>query len=52
VRTSGDVAEGRTLALFGSYGGLEIAVRSGSAARAWELERGMTVVVTSSDESR
>jgi S-adenosylmethionine hydrolase len=52
VRTYGDVAEGRTLALFGSYGGLEIAVRSGSAARAWELERGMTVVVTSSDESR
>lgn len=46
VRTYGDVPEGRTLALFGSYGGLEISVRSGDAARAWDLERGMTVEVT------
>ncbi len=46
VRTYGDVPEGRTLALFGSYGGLEISVRDGDAARAWELERGMPVEVT------
>ena len=52
VRTYADVSEGRTLALFGSYGGLEIAVRSGSAAKAWDLERGMTVEVSRSDESR
>jgi len=52
VRTYADVSEGRTLALFGSYGGLEIAVRAGSAAKAWELERGMTVEVTGSDEPR
>jgi S-adenosylmethionine hydrolase len=52
VRTYADVSEGRTLALFGSYGGLEIAVRSGNAAKAWELERGMTVEVSSSDEPR
>lgn len=52
VRTYADVSSGRTLALFGSYGGLEIAVRSGSAAKAWELERGMTVEVTGSDEPR
>ncbi len=52
VHTYADVSEGRTLALFGSYGGLEIAVRTGSAAKAWELERGMTVEVTGSDEPR
>ena len=52
VRTYADVPEGRTLALFGSYGGLEISVRSGSAAKAWELERGMTVEVSGSDEPR
>ncbi len=49
VKTYGDVHEGRTLALFGSYGGLEISVRSGDAARAWELERGMTVEVRGND---
>ncbi len=49
VRTYGDVPEGRTLALFGSYGGLEIAVRGGDAAKAWELERGMPVEVSGSD---
>lgn len=49
VRTYGDVPEGRTLALFGSYGGLEISVRSGDASRAWDLERGMTVEVTGAD---
>jgi S-adenosyl-L-methionine hydrolase (adenosine-forming) len=52
VRTYADVSEGRTLALFGSYGGLEIAVRSGNAAKAWELERGMTVEVSGSDEPK
>ncbi len=49
VRTYGDVPEGRTLALFGSYGGLEISVRDGDAARAWDLERGMPVEVTGRD---
>jgi S-adenosylmethionine hydrolase len=51
VRTYGDVPQGRTLALFGSHGGLEISVRGGDAARAWELERGMPVEVTGNDES-
>lgn len=50
VRTYSDVPEGRTLALFGSHGGLEISVRGGDAARAWELERGMPVEVTGSHE--
>ncbi len=49
VHTYGDVPEGRTLALFGSYGGLEISVRGGDAAKAWELERGMPVEVTGGD---
>lgn len=46
--TYGAVEEGRTLALFGSHGGLEIAVRMGSAARAWEIHRGMVVEVRNS----
>jgi S-adenosylmethionine hydrolase len=37
---------GHTLALFGSHGGLEIAVRDGSAARAWDIARGATITVT------
>src|SRR6185437_6562046 len=41
VRTYADVPEGRTLALFGSHGGVELSVRSGNAAKAWELQRGM-----------
>ena len=49
VRTYGDVPEGRTLALFGSYGGLEISVHAGDASKAWEIERGMTVEVSGSD---
>ncbi len=49
VKTYGDVPEGRTLALFGSYGGLEISVSAGDAARAWEIERGMTVEVRGND---
>lgn len=43
VRAFGDVPPGRTLALFGSHGGLEIAVREGSAAHAWEIARGSVV---------
>jgi S-adenosylmethionine hydrolase len=40
-----DVKVGKTMALFGSHGGLEIAVRGGSAAQSWELSRGDLVVV-------
>ncbi len=47
--TFGSVEPGRTLALFGSHGGLEIAVREGSAARAWEIARGAMVEVTAID---
>lgn len=46
VATYGSVPEGRTLALFGSHGGLEIAVRQGSAAHAWGITRGMMVEVS------
>ena len=46
VDTYGSVPETRTLALFGSYGGLEVAVRSGSAARAWDIRRGSVVAVS------
>jgi S-adenosylmethionine hydrolase len=49
-RTYTDVAIGKTLALFGSHGGLEIAVRGGSAAQSWELRRGDDVVVHTADE--
>lgn len=45
-RTYSDVAVGKTLALFGSHGGLEIAVRGGNAAQSWELARGDDVIVT------
>jgi S-adenosyl-L-methionine hydrolase (adenosine-forming) len=45
LRTYSDVPIGKTLALFGSHGGLEIAVRGGSAAQAWELKRGQEVQV-------
>jgi S-adenosylmethionine hydrolase len=44
-RTYGDVPVGKTLALFGSHGGLELAVRDGSAARSWEIKRGDSVNV-------
>lgn len=44
-RTYSDVALGKTLALFGSHGGLELAVRGGSAAASWDIERGDDVVV-------
>lgn len=44
-RTYGDVPAGKTLALFGSHGGLELAVRDGSAARSWEIKRGDSVSV-------
>ena len=45
-RTYSDVPQGKTLALFGSHGGLELAVRGGSAASAWDIARGDEVVVT------
>lgn len=44
-RTFADVAPGEPVAYFGSHGGLEIAVRNGNAARAWQLQRGMLVEV-------
>jgi S-adenosylmethionine hydrolase len=44
-RTYGDVPAGKTLALFGSHGGLELAVRGGSAAQSWEIRRGDAVAV-------
>lgn len=43
--TYSDVPVGKTLALWGSHGGLEIAVRGGSAATSWEIKRGDDVVV-------
>lgn len=43
--TYGSVPEEHTLALFGSHGGLEIAVRMGNAARAWDIARGTFVEV-------
>lgn len=44
-RTYTDVPVGKTLALFGSHGGLELAVRGGSAAQSWEIRRGDDVIV-------
>lgn len=46
VPTYGSVPKGRILAHFGSHGGLEIAVRDGNAARAWEITRGTIVELT------
>lgn len=46
VPTYGSVSKGRTLAHFGSHGGLEIAVRDGNAARAWDVARGTVVELT------
>lgn len=43
--TYSDVPMGKTLALWGSHGGLEIAVRGGSAATSWEINRGDDVIV-------
>lgn len=43
--TYSDVPIGKTLALFGSHGGLEIAVRQGSAETSWDLQRGDIVSV-------
>jgi S-adenosyl-L-methionine hydrolase (adenosine-forming) len=43
--TYSDVPMGKTLALFGSHGGLELAVRGGSAAVSWEITRGDDVIV-------
>ena len=50
-RTYWDVPEGKTMALFGSHGGLEIAVRGGSAAQSWEIRRGDQVVVFTEESS-
>lgn len=44
-RTYSDVPTGKTLALFGSHGGLEIAVHGGSASQSWEIRRGDEVQV-------
>lgn len=43
--TFANVEPGETLALFGSHGGLELAVREGSAAGQWGITRGMLVHV-------
>jgi S-adenosyl-L-methionine hydrolase (adenosine-forming) len=50
-RTYTDVPVGKTLALFGSHGGLEIAVRGGSAAQSWEIRRGADVEVFSEESA-
>lgn len=50
-RTYSDVPAGKTMALFGSHGGLEVAVRGGSAAQSWEIRRGDPVVVYTEDAS-
>mgnify|MGYP001065658476 CR=1 FL=1 len=46
VPTFAAVPPGRTLALFGSHGGLEIAVRDGHAARAWDIARGAIIEIS------
>lgn len=43
--TYSDVPMGKTLALWGSHGGLELAVRGGSAAVSWEITRGDDLIV-------
>ncbi|MEX2315287.1 MAG: SAM hydroxide adenosyltransferase, partial [Thermomicrobiales bacterium] len=50
-RTYGDVPVGKTMALFGSHGGLEIAVNGGNAAQSWEIKRGDDVVVYAEEAS-
>lgn len=49
--TYSDVPMGKTLALWGSHGGLEIAVRGGSAAISWEISRGDDVIVFEQEPS-
>ena len=51
-RTYRDVPLGHTLALFGSHGGLELAVRGGSAAASWDIKRGDDVVVMTDGAGR
>lgn len=51
-RTYSDVPMGKTLALWGSHGGLEIAVRGGSAAQSWEIQRGDEVIVFEQEPGR
>ncbi|HUG14076.1 MAG TPA: SAM-dependent chlorinase/fluorinase [Thermomicrobiales bacterium] len=50
-RTYSDVPVGKTLALFGSHGGLEISVRGGNAAHSWEISRGVEVEVFAADDT-
>ncbi len=50
--TYSDVPMGKTLALWGSHGGLEIAVRGGSAAISWEIQRGDDVIVFEEEPQR
>lgn len=50
--TYSDVPMGKTLSLFGSHGGLEIAVRGGSAATSWEIKRGDDVIVFEQEPDR
>ena len=45
-RSYADVAVGQPLALFGSHGGLVLAVRDGSAAEEWAIRRSALVEVT------
>jgi S-adenosylmethionine hydrolase len=45
VRTYGDVTEGEVLALIGSHGLIEVAVRGGSAARTLGIGRGAPVTL-------
>ncbi len=45
VRTYGDAAPGELIALAGSSGFVEIAVRNGSAATEWRITRGSRVVL-------
>lgn len=51
VETYGSVAEEHTLALFGSHGGLEVAVRLGNAAKAWDITKGAMVEIWPNEES-
>jgi S-adenosyl-L-methionine hydrolase (adenosine-forming) len=50
--TYSDVPMGKTLALFGSHGGLELAVRGGSAAVSWEIKRGDDIIVFKSEPEK
>jgi S-adenosylmethionine hydrolase len=51
VRTYADVAPGEALALVGSGGRLEIAVRNGHAARVLGLARGSRVILSAESKA-